>query len=115
LSGKPDYVIRTRRGAHVPVEIKSYRGGARPPHADLVQLGAYLLLLEDLTGKKPQYGILRYRDRTLRVPYTEALRAEVLRLLEQAQRGDARPPAAMPHPSLCRPCPFAPICDAART
>jgi CRISPR-associated exonuclease Cas4 len=115
LSGKPDYVIRTRRGDLVPVELKSYRGGARPPHADVIQLGAYLLLLEDVHGRRPRHGILRYPDRSLRVPYTEALRAEVLGLLEHIQHGGSAPPPGAPHPAVCRACPFAPMCDVART
>lgn len=114
LSGKPDYVIRDRRGDHVPVEIKSYRSGARPPHGDIVQLGAYLLLLEDLHGRRPRHGVLRYPDRVLRVAYTEALRTEVIRLLAHVQRAGQALPPGTPHPALCRTCPFAPRCDAAR-
>jgi CRISPR/Cas system-associated exonuclease Cas4 (RecB family) len=109
LSGKPDYVLRVRRGEHVPVELKSYRRGAHAPHADLIHLGAYLVLLEDLNGEPPPFGNSRYTDRALRVPYTAALRAEVLRLLEEVGHAGKGPPAGMPHLSLCQTCPIAPI------
>jgi len=115
LSGKPDYILRLRRGGHVPVEFKSYRYGAQPPHSDLLQVGAYLVLLEDLQGRPPPYGVLRYADRSLRVPYTPTLRSEVLRVLaELVANGDTTPPGNA-HPSLCRACPFMPVCDEART
>jgi CRISPR-associated exonuclease Cas4 len=110
LSGKPDYLIRTRRGAHIPVELKSYRCGAHPPHPDVIQLGAYLLLLEDLHGQPPPFGMLQYADRTMRVPYSSALRAEVLKLLAAVAASGAAPPPASPAPTLCRRCPFTPIC-----
>lgn len=110
LTGKPDYVIRTRRGALVPIELKSYRCGAQPPHGDVVQIGAYLLLLEDLYGRPSPFGVLRYTDRCLRVPYSGDLRAEVLRLLADVVASGARQPAGAPSPGLCRRCPFAPIC-----
>ena len=115
LRGKPDQVIRLRSGGLVPVEYKSYRRGSRPPHGDLVQLGAYLVLLEDLHGRAPRYGVLRYADRVQRVRYTAALRREVLRLLEEVRANGRRAPEGRPSRALCRRCPFAPICgDAAR-
>jgi CRISPR-associated exonuclease Cas4 len=114
LSGKPDYVLRVRHGSQVPVELKSYRCGVRAPHADLIQLGAYLVLLEDLYGQAPPYGVLRYADRTLRVPFTAELREEVLRLLDEIGHAGKAPPAGAPHPKLCGTCAFAPICDEAQ-
>lgn len=115
LSGKPDYVLRIRGGGQIPVEFKSYRYGARPPHPDLIQLGAYLVLLDDLYDWPPPYGVLRYRDRALRVPYTPALREEVLRLLEAVRTGGGEPPEGTDSAALCRACPFQPVCaDGAR-
>ena len=115
LSGKPDYVLRVRGGAQVPVEFKSYRYGAQPAHSDLIQLGAYLVLLDDLHDRPPPYGVLRYRDRALRVPYTPALRGEVLRLLDAVRGGGGEPPDGSGNTMLCRACPFQPVCpDGAR-
>lgn len=111
LRGKPDAVIRLRSGALAPVEYKSYRWGSRSPHADLVQLGAYLVLLHDLRGRPPAFGVLRYTDRVQRVRYTAALRREVLTTLEQVRATGRRVPAGRPSRSLCRRCPFAPVCD----
>lgn len=113
LSGKPDYVLRTRRGALIPVEYKSYACGTHPPHADMVQIGTYLVLIEDLHGRTPPYGLLRYTDRTLKIPNSLSLRKEVLRILKTLQEGVTTPPEPTPAPALCARCPFAPICDAA--
>lgn len=110
LRGKPDQVIRLRSGGLVPVEYKSYRRGSRPPHADLVQLGAYLVLLEDLHGRAPRYGVLCYVDGVQRVRYSAALRREVLRLLEEVRANGRRMPSGTPGRGLCGRCPFAPIC-----
>lgn len=114
LSGKPDYILRLHGGKLVPVEFKSYRRGALPLHADVVQLGSYLVLLEDLYGHAPPYGILRYRDRSVRVPYTIELRQEIGRLLARVSEGGTSMPAGTPNPTLCHACPFMPICEAAR-
>jgi CRISPR-associated exonuclease Cas4 len=110
LLGKPDYVVEVRRGVQVPVEYKSYPFGARPPHADLVQLGAYLLLLEDLAGRRPPYGVLRYSNRVVKVAFSRRLRTEVLATLAAVQQARDTPPRGNPSRALCRSCPFAPIC-----
>jgi CRISPR-associated exonuclease Cas4 len=110
LIGKPDYVVEVRRGVQVPVEYKSYAFGAQPPHADLLQLGAYLLLLEDLAGRRPPYGVLRYSNRTIRVAFSKRLRTEVLDTLAALQQERQTPPRGRPSKVLCRRCPFAPIC-----
>src|SRR5262245_91284 len=68
LTGKPDYLIATRRGL-VPVEVKPTRDDPEPRESHLLQVLAYCLLLEDNEGKPPPYGLLRYRSETFKVDY----------------------------------------------
>lgn len=120
LVGKPDYVVLTPGSLHVPVEVKSARVRGAPRHEDVLQLAAYMLILEDLYEPAPRYGVLRYANGTFEVPYTAELRGEVLALLDEMQaldgtdplRGDA--PPGNPSAAKCRACAFRAICpDAA--
>ena len=81
LVGRPDYLVRTReRGRNyvVPVEVKSRARPARPYDSHILQLAAYCLLVEDNFDAAPPYGLLRYADATLQIPYTDELRGRVL-------------------------------------
>lgn len=85
LVGKPDYLLhRTEQGRKliVPVEVKSRRKPAveHPGHA--LQLAAYCLMVEEVYGVTPAYGLLRYADATVPVPLTEELRGQVLAAAE---------------------------------
>lgn len=80
LAGRPDEIRELPDGSWVPVEVKS-RPAPRhgPPFSHRVQLAAYLLLIEESTGRRPSYGVLRYGDGTeFRVEWTAALRDELL-------------------------------------
>lgn len=118
LVGKPDYVVLTPEGLRVPVEIKSaraprpLRGESMPRHEDVLQVVAYLIILDDLFTP-PRYGLLRYADATFEVPYAPELRAEVLDLLDEmrALDGDGQPPRGDPAAAKCRSCAFRAICD----
>ena len=81
LIGKPDYLVEvTEQGRRmlIPVEVKSGRAPATPREAHVLQLAAYCLILEDLHGAAPAYGILRYADGAFTAPYTPELRRAVL-------------------------------------
>jgi CRISPR-associated exonuclease Cas4 len=112
LVGRPDEVRRMADGRPVPVEWKSRpspRNGPPPSHR--VQVWAYCLLLEDATGFRPPYGVLRYSDGgEYRLPWDEASRAHLLRLRRQVGRPyDGR---ADPSPAKCARCRWRPGCDA---
>lgn len=117
LTGKPDYVVRTSDGRHVPVELKSGhalrgRRGHEPRHEDVLQLVAYMIILDDLHDEAPRYGLLRYADATFEVPYADDLRGEVLDVLAAMQAlDDAAVPDGKPDLSKCRACAFKEICD----
>jgi len=111
LIGRPDAIRRLADGSWVPVEVKSRpapTGG--PAYSHRVQVWAYCLLVEESTGRSPRFGLLRYRDADLRVPWGDAEREELLRLRQEVDRpydGRARPSVAR-----CSRCPWADVCDA---
>ena len=82
LVGKPDYLIQLR-GQIIPVEVKPGRRAGRPYESDLMQLAAYCVLVEETSGVAPSYGLLRYAEQTFRLDYTDAVRDEILALLDE--------------------------------
>src|SRR5581483_5233462 len=67
LAGKPDYILREEDGTMIPVEVKPHRTDAAPRDSDAMQLMAYGVLVEQEFGSRPEYGLLKYRDRVFRV------------------------------------------------
>jgi len=112
LVGKPDYLIETRTGL-IPVEVKPSRTAVEPYDSDLMQLAAYCLLIEDTTGRSPSYGLLRYAQHTFHMPYTPALRAELVELIEELRDSQDMPDIGRSHSSAarCRGCGFYAACD----
>ena len=108
LQGKPDYVFQSPfLKKIVPVELKS---GAideeeMPHHGDLLQLGAYFLILEDVYGQKPPFGRIVYQDYMFEIRNTAKIRNEVLSTMKEMREmlqygvGKAKPSFAN-----CRPC-----------
>ena len=84
LVGRPDYLIEAEGGV-VPVEVKSTASpaGGRPYDSHLAQLAAYCLLVEDVLGATVPYGLVKYRDREVRVEYTPELRERALALMAE--------------------------------
>ena len=86
LQGKPDYIFKKRFGRGiVPVELKSGSIGDDPlPHkGDLLQLGAYFLILEDVYKVRPKFGRLAYKDYMFVVKNSKRLRKEVQRTTKE--------------------------------
>jgi hypothetical protein len=63
-----------------------------------MQLACYCLLVEEETGERVPFGVIRYRDRQLRVDYTDELRGSLLALLAEmrAAREETRGRASQP-------------------
>lgn len=80
LTGKPDYLVE-EKGYWIPVEVKSSRAPVVPYDSHVYQLAAYCLLVESTHGKRPPYGILRYRDQSFSIAYTPELQRELEQIL----------------------------------
>lgn len=115
LTGRPDYLVR-EKGGLVPVEVKSGAAptsGAHPAH--VYQLAAYCALVTEAYGQRPAYGLIQYRDRLLRVPYTPLLEQELLAILSQMRAGLGDSDMARSHDNVsrCRGCGLREDCDQA--
>ncbi|MBI5304337.1 MAG: CRISPR-associated protein Cas4 [Chloroflexi bacterium] len=86
LTGKPDYIV-THNGAVIPIEVKPNRRASAPRESDVLQLAAYGLLIEETQRVAPPYGLLKYRDAVFQVDFTDALRAQLLAVMD-AMRAD---------------------------
>ncbi len=116
LVGKPDYIVE-EGGALIPVEVKPSRVARIPYESDILQLAAYVVLVEEHFGVASGYGLLKYRDVVFRVPLTDALRARLLEVLA-ALRHDwvARDlPRSHSDPPRCRQCGYRAQCGQALT
>lgn len=117
LVGKPDYILRTSTGI-VPVEVKPLRKAAQPYLSDVMQLAAYCLLIEEVTGTPPPYGLLRYASQTFRIEWDAQLREDLLQILDEMRDLQNWPVALhqeMPLPqhdmtSRCEACGFQYVC-----
>jgi CRISPR-associated exonuclease Cas4 len=115
LVGKPDYLVRqTINGQSVliPVEVKSRTRPPRLLHSHVLQLATYCLLVEDIHGTAPPHGLLRYADGTVQVPYTPALRQEVLAAAAAIRTARQATDVARSHqePPRCAGCGYRDAC-----
>lgn len=83
LVGKPDYLVQEVGGMIAPVEIKSGRAPGRPHQGHVMQLAAYCLLVDEVFGRRPTYGILQYQDQAFAIEYTVDLEEDLLDLLAE--------------------------------
>jgi len=111
LAGRPDYLVE-RSGRLVPVEVKSARAPLGPYPSHVLQLAAYCALVHATYGKRPEYGIVKYADRTFSIDYSLSLENELLDLLAEMRRAERQKPDRS-HESVnrCRACGFHQICD----
>lgn len=112
LTGRPDYLVRGRRGV-IPVEVKSGIAPQKPYASHILQLAAYCLLVEEQEGRAPPHGILKYRDRAFEIEYTPALRSHLLATLD-AIRSDLHARDVAPshdESRRCRGCGYREQCD----
>jgi CRISPR-associated exonuclease Cas4 len=112
LTGKPDYLLKTRRGL-VPVEVKPTRDDPEPRESHLLQVLAYCLLLEDNEGKPPPYGLLRYQSGTFKVDYNSQTRAHIISVLEEMREARQQADVHRNHDQQgrCRACVYFSVCD----
>ncbi len=118
LIGKPDYIVASGHSL-IPVEVKSTRlpRSGKPYPGHILQLAAYCLLVEETYGRTPPFGYIRYGDgRTIRVPFTEDLRAELLHTLEAMRAAERAQEVKRSHssPWRCEHCGLAYVCGSER-
>jgi CRISPR-associated exonuclease Cas4 len=113
LVGRPDYLVQTDEGV-VPVEAKSTTCPASgvPYESHLMQLACYCLLVEEATGESVPFGVIRYRDRQLRVDYTDELREHLLELLAEMREARQAEDVHRSHEEAarCAACSYREIC-----
>jgi len=112
LTGKPDYLV-IRRDQIIPMEIKSMWAPFSPYDSHVVQLGAYCMLVEKQFKHRPVYGLLRYRNRTFKIPFTAGLEDEVMTHIERIRNSKRKDHAPRSHeqPNRCARCGYRHICD----
>jgi len=115
LVGRPDYLVRVSengRTVPVPVEVKSRRRPAQPYASHILQLATYCLLVEDVLKVRPAYGLLHYADATLYIPYSDELRAQVLKTAEAIRAARRASNLTRDHqdPRRCRHCGYRRAC-----
>lgn len=112
LTGKPDYVIR-KNGMLIPVEAKSTWAPLTPYDSHVLQLAAYCLLIEKQFGQRPTYGLLRYRNRTYKIQFTNELETRVVDLVHEIrdQKNCGMVNRSHNQPKRCARCGFRDICE----
>ena len=109
LAGRPDYLVQQGRQM-IPVEVKSRSAPPSPHYSHVLQLAAYCLLVEENYGR-PDYGILRYADRSFHITYTPELRQEVIDSLAEMRALSAAGEIPMGRESArCRQCGYREDC-----
>jgi CRISPR-associated exonuclease Cas4 len=112
LIGRPDYLIH-REGRLIPVEVKSGRGPEKPYKSHILQLAAYCLLVEEVYGRRPPYGVIRYNDCVFEVDYTKQMEAELLAVVAQMRASILAPNVRRSHnqPFRCARCGYREMCE----
>ena len=114
LAGKPDYVMKTRQGSLIPVEVKTGHTPDTPYDSHRLQLMAYGLLIQSNYAQAPAYGLLHYPNKDFRVDFTPELETQLVETLEDIRWIEAQNEApARSHNSSarCRSCGYRGICD----
>lgn len=113
LTGKPDYIVEDETGAMIPIEVKPNRTSPQPRDSDTMQLMAYGILVEEKSGTRPAYGLLKYRDREFRIAFTDELRAQFFEIMNEMRlaRRAANVPRSHDDPVRCRYCGYREECD----
>lgn len=119
LTGKPDYLVE-QDGQLIPVEVKTSSPRRGPYDAHIYQLAAYCLLVTQVYGKRPKYGIIHYKGKnqpgqTYAIDFTADLEAAVLNTLQEMQGISLRKEVNRSHdnPSRCAHCGYHHTCDQA--
>ncbi|MDH4122502.1 MAG: CRISPR-associated protein Cas4 [Thermoplasmata archaeon] len=106
ISGRPDYILIVEN-SDIPVEVKTGRTPRGPLFSHILQLATYCLLLEEKSGKKVPYGILKYGTDQHVIDFDESLKKTLLqKIAEIREIADGRKAAHRNHnrPVKCTNC-----------
>lgn len=111
LSGRPDYLIR-ENDTIIPVELKSARAPLQPYPGHILQLAAYCYLVCEVYDYRPNYGIVKYADKSFAIDFDRNIENRLLDILAEIRRCEQREPDRS-HDSArrCRACGHKEICD----
>ena len=114
LVGKPDYVMKTKQGSLIPVEVKTGHTPETPYDSHQLQLMAYGLLIQSNYAQTPQYGLLHYPEKDFRVDFTPELETRLMDTLgdiRQIEKVNTTPDRSHGSSARCRSCGYRGVCD----
>ena len=124
LGGAPDYVLITRQGEAVPLEVKwsePGRGGT-PKRDHLMQLTAYALLIERCLRKEIKSSVkrgliyyLRPEGKLIKATITYGMKANIIKALRRMKAIAAGTQEPKPRTNKCGSCNYARHCPYAET
>lgn len=115
LRGRPDVLEVYRDNTIRVIEYKSRQAGLRPAEGDVMQLVAYMVLIEE-GGGRVRPGILRYSNRDFTVELTDELRLRLNATVEEIRAARAGVVGeARPTPNKCAECPVLSRCQEGQT
>lgn len=77
ISGKPDLILE-QEGYFIPEEVKTGKIPRGPYFSHILQLAAYMKLVEDCYGIRPPHGFIQYGDKEdnrYKIPFDDKLEA----------------------------------------
>lgn len=87
LRGRPDVIFsRFLTGGLLPMEIKSGEAKDMPYYGDVMQLVAYFVIIEEVFGRKPRKGFLRYCNAMFVIKNSKKRRKELLQTVQDMRR-----------------------------
>ena len=115
IVGRPDYLVTVKEAGRnfiIPVEVKSRQRPPAPFDSHILQLAAYCLLVEDHYKQRPPYGLLRYADATLKLPFTNEVRQLALDIAAEIRTSRTATDVARQHHDFgrCRGCGYRAAC-----
>ncbi|NPA74889.1 MAG: CRISPR-associated protein Cas4 [Euryarchaeota archaeon] len=110
IVGRPDMLLKVGK-EYVPVEIKTGRVPRGPLFSHIMQLTAYMLLVEE-NFSIPLYGLLMYGSTVYRIEYEEDLKNILLQKVEEMRKAMRTGEVHRNHnrPGKCRHCSRREIC-----
>ena len=108
--GRPDLLLKSGED-YIPVEIKTGRIPRGPHFSHIMQLTAYMLLVEE-NYRAPPYGILMYGPQVYRIDYEEGLKRIMLEKVAEMRKALKTGEVHRNHnrPGKCRHCSRRDIC-----